>query len=98
MASESMNQIKQQEEKIVEDISNKRKWEGDHKGSSSQQENKEPKMIKAHTASPSNKEGYAGNLPLCNKCKFHHTGPCAAKCGKCPKSSDDEFVDDAGKK
>nr|GEZ96335.1 reverse transcriptase domain-containing protein [Tanacetum cinerariifolium] len=36
---------------------------------------------RAHTFGPSNKEGYAGNLPLCNKCKFYHTGPCAAKYG-----------------
>nr|GEZ71347.1 hypothetical protein [Tanacetum cinerariifolium]GEZ71369.1 hypothetical protein [Tanacetum cinerariifolium] len=81
MARESMNQINQQEEKIAENTSNKRKWEGDHKGSSSQQQNIEPKMIRAHTVEPSNKEGYAGNPPLCNKCMFHHTGPCAAKCG-----------------
>ncbi|GJV72513.1 putative reverse transcriptase domain-containing protein [Tanacetum coccineum] len=85
MARESMNQIKQQKEMIAENTSNKRKWEGDHKGSSSQQQNKEPKVIKAHTAGPSNKEGYAGNLPLCNKCMFHHTSPCAAKCGNCKR-------------
>nr|GEW20049.1 retrotransposon protein, putative, Ty3-gypsy subclass [Tanacetum cinerariifolium] len=24
--------------------------------------------------------GYAGNHPLCKKCTFHHTGPCAVKC------------------
>ncbi|GJT66521.1 reverse transcriptase domain-containing protein [Tanacetum coccineum] len=29
------------------------------------------------------KKGYAKNLPLCIKCKFHHTGPYAAKCGNC---------------
>ncbi|GJV72511.1 putative reverse transcriptase domain-containing protein [Tanacetum coccineum] len=81
MARESMNQIKQKEERIAENTNNKRKWEGDHKGSSSQQQNKEPKVIRAHTAGPSNKEVYAGNLPLCNKCTFHHTGPCAAKYG-----------------
>nr|GEV09542.1 hypothetical protein [Tanacetum cinerariifolium] len=65
MARESMNQTKQQEEKIAEDISNKRKWEDDHKESSSQQQNKKPKAIRAYTARPSNKKGYAGNLPLC---------------------------------
>nr|GEV27714.1 hypothetical protein [Tanacetum cinerariifolium] len=81
MARESMNQVKQQEEGIAENTSNKRKWEGDHIGSSSQQQNKEPKVIRAHTAGPSNKEGYARNLPLCNKCMFHHTGPCTAKYG-----------------
>ncbi|GJV32891.1 hypothetical protein Tco_1393291 [Tanacetum coccineum] len=36
--------------------------------SSSQQQNKENKMIRAHTVRPSHKEGYAGNLPWCNKC------------------------------
>ncbi|GJR44682.1 reverse transcriptase domain-containing protein [Tanacetum coccineum] len=28
---------------------------------------------------------YAGTLPLCNKCKFHHNGPCTAKCANCKK-------------
>nr|GEY56122.1 hypothetical protein [Tanacetum cinerariifolium] len=37
MACESTNQTKLQEGKIVEDTKNKRKWEDDHKGSSSQQ-------------------------------------------------------------
>ncbi|GJV56169.1 reverse transcriptase domain-containing protein [Tanacetum coccineum] len=39
----------------------------------------------AHTVGPSSKKGYAGNLPLCNKCKFYHTGPCVAKCGNCKR-------------
>nr|GEW67449.1 reverse transcriptase domain-containing protein [Tanacetum cinerariifolium] len=81
MARESINQTKQQVGKIVEHTNNKRKWEDDHKGSFSQQRNKEPKAFRAHTIGPSNKKGYVGKLPLCNKCMFHHTGPCAAKCG-----------------
>ncbi|GJU53488.1 putative reverse transcriptase domain-containing protein [Tanacetum coccineum] len=85
MAHKSMRQIKRQEDELAENTSNKRKWEGDHKGSSSQQQNKEPKVIRAHTAGPNNKEGYAGNLSLCNKCEFHHTGLCAAKCGNCKR-------------
>nr|GEW07087.1 hypothetical protein [Tanacetum cinerariifolium] len=64
MARESMSQTKRQADKVTENASNKRKWEGDHKGSSSQQQNKEPKVIRAHTAKPSNKKGYAGNIPL----------------------------------
>ncbi|GKE97704.1 hypothetical protein Tco_0021055 [Tanacetum coccineum] len=28
----------------------------------------------------SEKKEYAGTLPFCNKCKFHHNGPCTAKC------------------
>nr|GEX68616.1 reverse transcriptase domain-containing protein [Tanacetum cinerariifolium] len=83
MARESTNQTKQQEGKIVEDTNDKRKWEYDHKGSSGQQQNKEPKTIIAHTVGPSNKKGYARKLSLCNKCMFHHTGPCVAKRGNC---------------
>ncbi|GKC45924.1 reverse transcriptase domain-containing protein [Tanacetum coccineum] len=45
----------------------------------------EDKVIRTYTVGPSNKEGYAGNLPLCNKCKFYHTGPCTAKCGNCKR-------------
>ncbi|GKA30661.1 hypothetical protein Tco_0716966 [Tanacetum coccineum] len=56
MARESMNQIKQQEGKIAEDTINKRKWKDDHKGSSSQQQNKEPKAIKAHAVRPSTRK------------------------------------------
>ncbi|GKA53583.1 reverse transcriptase domain-containing protein [Tanacetum coccineum] len=26
---------------------------------------------------------YVGTLLLCNKCKFHHTGPCTVKCANC---------------
>ncbi|GJU75630.1 reverse transcriptase domain-containing protein [Tanacetum coccineum] len=59
-----MNRVEQKEDKVAENASNKRKWEGDHGGSSSQQHNKEHKVIRALTAGPSNKKGYAGNLPL----------------------------------
>nr|GFB23563.1 hypothetical protein [Tanacetum cinerariifolium] len=52
MDRESTNQTKQQEGKIVEDTNNKRKWEDDHKGNSSQQRNKEPKAFRAYTFRP----------------------------------------------
>ncbi|GJV88700.1 putative reverse transcriptase domain-containing protein [Tanacetum coccineum] len=81
---ESINQTKQWENKVARNASNKRKWENDRNGSSSQQ-NKEHKVFRAHTTEPSNKKVYAGNLPLCNKCKFHHIGLCAAKCGNCKR-------------
>nr|GFC88732.1 hypothetical protein [Tanacetum cinerariifolium] len=60
---------------VAENASNKRKWEGNHNGSLSQQ-NKGHKVPGAHTAWPINKEAYAGSLPLCNQYKFHHNGPC----------------------
>ncbi|GJT64924.1 putative ribonuclease H-like domain-containing protein [Tanacetum coccineum] len=43
MDHESMSQIKQQEDKMAENASNKRKWEGANGRSSSQQQKKEPK-------------------------------------------------------
>nr|GEW70520.1 reverse transcriptase domain-containing protein [Tanacetum cinerariifolium] len=85
VACDLMNRVKRQEDKLAENVSNKRKCEGDHGGTSSQHQNKEHKVIRAHTVRISNKKGYAGNLPLCNKFKFHHTGPCMAKYGNCKR-------------
>ncbi|GJR49510.1 putative reverse transcriptase domain-containing protein [Tanacetum coccineum] len=84
MACKSMSQTERQEDKVVENASNKRKWEGNHNGSSSKQ-NKGHKVPRAHTTRPISKKAYAGSLPLCNKCKFHHNGPCTVKCGNCKK-------------
>ncbi|GJY40077.1 reverse transcriptase domain-containing protein [Tanacetum coccineum] len=84
MARKSISQTERQEDKVTENASNKRKWEGNHNGSSSQQ-NKGHKVPRAHITWPSNKKAYAGSLPLCNQCKFHHNGPCTVKCGNCKK-------------
>nr|GEV30262.1 hypothetical protein [Tanacetum cinerariifolium] len=81
---ESINQTKQRENKVARNASNKRKWEGDHNGSS-QQQNKEHKVFRAHTVRLSNKEDYAGNLPLCNRCNFHHIDHHAEKYGNCKR-------------
>nr|GEX87163.1 reverse transcriptase domain-containing protein [Tanacetum cinerariifolium] len=75
----SMSQIERQEEKVAENASNKRKWEGNHNGSSNQQ-NKGHKVPRAHTAWPINKKAYVGSLPQCNLCKFHHNGTRTIKC------------------
>nr|GEU61408.1 putative reverse transcriptase domain-containing protein [Tanacetum cinerariifolium] len=40
---------------------------------------------RAYTAGPGEKKAYTGNLPLCTKCNYHHTGPCAPKCNNCKK-------------
>ncbi|GJZ27174.1 uncharacterized mitochondrial protein-like protein [Tanacetum coccineum] len=84
MARKSISQTERQEDKVAENASNKRKWEGNHNGSSSQQ-NKGHKVPRAHTTWPINKNAYAGSLPLCNQCKFHHNGPCTVKCGNYKK-------------
>ncbi|GJW78896.1 reverse transcriptase domain-containing protein [Tanacetum coccineum] len=35
--------------------------------------------------SRSNNYRYVGDLPLCKRCNFHHTGPCTGKCNICNK-------------
>nr|GEW59063.1 hypothetical protein [Tanacetum cinerariifolium] len=68
LAHKSMSQTERQEEKVVENDSNKRKWESNHNRSLSQQ-NKGHKVPREHIAWPINKKAYAGSLPLCNQCK-----------------------------
>nr|GEU41298.1 hypothetical protein [Tanacetum cinerariifolium] len=41
--------------------------------------------VRAYAARPSEKKEYAGTLPLCNKYKLHHNGPCTIKCVNCKK-------------
>ncbi|GKF42238.1 hypothetical protein Tco_0125580, partial [Tanacetum coccineum] len=36
-----------------------------------------------YTARTGKRKEYAGTLPLCNKCKFHHNGSCTAKTTTC---------------
>nr|GFC07481.1 reverse transcriptase domain-containing protein [Tanacetum cinerariifolium] len=84
IALKSMTQTERQEEEISKNASNKRKWEGNHNGSLSQQ-NKGHKVPRVHTAWPINKKAYAGSLPLCNQCKSHHSGSCTVKCGNYKK-------------
>ncbi|GJS26440.1 putative reverse transcriptase domain-containing protein [Tanacetum coccineum] len=83
---ESINQTKQQENKVAGNASNKRKWESDHNGSSNQQ-HKGHKVFWAHAVGPNNKK-YVGSLPLCNKCKCHHNGSCTVKYGNWKKKYD----------
>ncbi|GKD27560.1 hypothetical protein Tco_1233774 [Tanacetum coccineum] len=44
-------------------------------------------IASAYIVGPGEKKEYDGTLPLCNKCKYHHTGPCTAKCGNCNRIS-----------
>nr|GFA66657.1 hypothetical protein [Tanacetum cinerariifolium] len=71
LARKSMSKTERQEEKVAENASNKRKWEGNHNRSSNQQ-NQGHKVPRAHTAWLINKKTYA----LCNQCKFHHNRQC----------------------
>nr|GFD48494.1 hypothetical protein [Tanacetum cinerariifolium] len=51
LAHKSMGQTERQEEEVVENANNKRRWESSHNGSLSQQ-NKGHKVPRAHTAWP----------------------------------------------
>ncbi|GJW72378.1 hypothetical protein Tco_0129295 [Tanacetum coccineum] len=44
-------------------------------------------VARAYTANNNERKPYNGVflLPLCNKCKLHHEGPCTVRCGKCNK-------------
>ncbi|GJR66908.1 putative reverse transcriptase domain-containing protein [Tanacetum coccineum] len=39
-----------------------------------------------YAAAPTENRGYAGNLPKCNRCNFHHSGRCPPKCQKCQRT------------
>ncbi|GJS63765.1 putative reverse transcriptase domain-containing protein [Tanacetum coccineum] len=52
-------------------------------------------LVRAYMASNNERKPYNGLLPLCNKCKLHHEGPCTMRCWKqghyrsdCPKLKD----------
>nr|GEW27084.1 putative reverse transcriptase domain-containing protein [Tanacetum cinerariifolium] len=47
--------------------------------------NRRREVIRSYAARPSNKKGYAGTLPHCNKCKLHHAMPCTVKCNSCKR-------------
>nr|GEY03387.1 reverse transcriptase domain-containing protein [Tanacetum cinerariifolium] len=42
-------------------------------------------VARAYTAGNNDMRMYNGPLALCNKCKFHHEGPCTVRCEKCNK-------------
>nr|GFB44142.1 hypothetical protein [Tanacetum cinerariifolium] len=44
-------------------------------------------VAQAYAARTGARKEYARTLSLCNKCKFHHNGPCTAKCTNCKKVS-----------
>nr|GEV25111.1 reverse transcriptase domain-containing protein [Tanacetum cinerariifolium] len=63
---------------------NKRRWESNQGNNHVQEpQPKRQNMVRAYTTRPGEKKVYARNLPLCNKCKLHHTGPCTIKCNNC---------------
>ncbi|GJU58978.1 putative reverse transcriptase domain-containing protein [Tanacetum coccineum] len=64
---------------------NKRKVDDLSRNYQQQQPHKKQNVARAYTAGPGGKKVYTGDLPLCTKCNYHHTGQCAPKCGKCKR-------------
>ncbi|GJX17758.1 reverse transcriptase domain-containing protein [Tanacetum coccineum] len=62
---------------------NKRKL--DNNNQAQQQSPKRQNVAQAYAARTGERKEYAGTLPLCNRCKLHHNGPCTVKCGNCKK-------------
>ncbi|GJT24435.1 reverse transcriptase domain-containing protein, partial [Tanacetum coccineum] len=69
-------------------VDNKRRFDNNPRDNRVQQPPfKRQNVARAYTVENNYKKGYAGILPLCNKCKLHHHGPCPIKCGNCKKVS-----------
>ncbi|GJV78878.1 hypothetical protein Tco_1514748 [Tanacetum coccineum] len=71
--------------------SNKRKWEDHQRNNNNrntnthhQQQNRRQEVAKAYATAPAEGRGYTGNLPLCNRYKAHHYGPCSPRCDIVP--------------
>nr|GFA54929.1 hypothetical protein [Tanacetum cinerariifolium] len=50
-----------------------------------QQPNKRQNTGRAYATGNGERKEYAGTLPLCNKCKFHHNDQCTIKCANCKR-------------
>nr|GFA97908.1 hypothetical protein [Tanacetum cinerariifolium] len=61
----------------------KKRKANDSPRNNQQQPHKKQNVARACTAGLGEKKVYTGDLPLCTKCNYHHTGQCAPKCGKC---------------
>ncbi|GJT97060.1 putative reverse transcriptase domain-containing protein [Tanacetum coccineum] len=42
-------------------------------------------VVRAYMTGNNKRRGYSGPHPLCNKCKYHHVGPCIMKYNNCKK-------------
>ncbi|GKB36864.1 putative reverse transcriptase domain-containing protein [Tanacetum coccineum] len=42
-------------------------------------------VARAYATGNNEKRGYARLHPICNKCRYHHVGPCTVKCNNCKR-------------
>ncbi|GJU88569.1 reverse transcriptase domain-containing protein [Tanacetum coccineum] len=75
----------------MKNTENKRKFDNSQKDNHGQQPPNKRQNVggqnvaRAYRAGNNERRVYNGPLPLCNKCKFHHEGPCTVRCRKCKK-------------
>nr|GEX79130.1 putative reverse transcriptase domain-containing protein [Tanacetum cinerariifolium] len=72
-------------------VENKRRMESNPRDNHRQQPSFKRQNIsgqnvaRAYTAGKNERKGYTGPHSLCNKCRYHHVGPCTVKCNNCKK-------------
>ncbi|GJZ98632.1 putative reverse transcriptase domain-containing protein [Tanacetum coccineum] len=84
-AIELANDLMDQKLRTYAERQNDNKRKADDSSRNNQQPHKKQNVARAYTAGPGEKKVYTGDLPLCTKCNYHHTGQCAPKCGKCKR-------------
>ncbi|GJZ88214.1 putative reverse transcriptase domain-containing protein [Tanacetum coccineum] len=84
-AIELANDLMDQKLQTYTERQNDNKRKADNSSGNNQQPHKKQNVVRAYTAGPGEKKAYTGNLPLCTKCNYHHTGQCVPKCGNCKR-------------
>ncbi|GJY65912.1 reverse transcriptase domain-containing protein [Tanacetum coccineum] len=80
MTHDLMDKVVCQGTTIARSVNNKRKWEESSRDNRVQQPScKRPNRARTYTARINEKKAYVGYFPYCNKCKWHHNGPCFVK-------------------
>nr|GEX68270.1 hypothetical protein [Tanacetum cinerariifolium] len=83
----------------IRNAENKRKFNNIQKDNCGQQSpNKRhnvggQNVARAYTTGNNKRGVYNRPLPLYNKCKFHHEGPCTMRCGKCVRNTKNTLVE-----
>ncbi|GJV00314.1 hypothetical protein Tco_1329584 [Tanacetum coccineum] len=71
------NDLMDQKLRTYAERQNDNKRKADDSSRNNQQPHNKQNVARAYTAGPGEKKAYTGNLPLCTKCNYHHTGQCA---------------------
>ncbi|GJZ94395.1 putative reverse transcriptase domain-containing protein [Tanacetum coccineum] len=80
-AIELANDLMDQKLRTYVERQNDKMRKADDSSRNNQQPHKKQNVARAYTAGPGEKKAYTGNLPLCPKWNYYHTGQCASKCG-----------------